>query len=151
MLKEGQMAPEFSLPDANNNRVSLADFKGKNVVLYFYPRDNTGGCTKEALSFKENFPALQEAGAVVIGVSPDSIASHQKFIAKYDLPFILLSDPEREVSGLYGAYGEKKMCGKTTLGIIRSTFIINGEGVIVKVYPKVKPEGHGEEVLRFFS
>jgi len=148
MLKVGDMAPDFSLKDAEEKTVTLSDFKGKKVVLYFYPKDNTSGCTKEACSFRDAYDDILETGAVVIGVSPDSTASHEKFRNKQNLPFYLLSDQDHLVAESFGAWGEKKMYGKTYMGIIRSTFIIDEEGKIVKVYPKVKPADHGTEILK---
>lgn len=149
MLQEGQKAPEFALEDAEGNVVKLSEIKSKFIVLYFYPRDNTSGCTKEALGFKEYYNQFQEKGAVILGVSPDSIASHQKFRDKHELPFILLSDKEKEVAKMYGAFGEKKMYGKTSMGIIRSTFVIDDNLTIIKVFSKVKVAGHAAEVLEY--
>ncbi|MFW5955437.1 MAG: thioredoxin-dependent thiol peroxidase [Rhodothermales bacterium] len=147
MLQEGTQAPEFTLPDENGNEISLGRFKGKKVVLYFYPKDDTPGCTKEACNFRDNYDAILEKGAVVLGVSADSTESHQKFKTKYELPFHLLSDPEKTVIQQYGAWGEKKMYGKTHEGVIRSTYVIDEDGKIAKVFPKVKPDEHGVEVL----
>lgn len=147
MLKEGDKAPDFTLKNDEDKNVSLSDFIGKKVVLYFYPRDNTPGCTREAISFKNSNDEILAAGAVVIGVSKDSPASHKKFRDKQDLPFYLLSDPNHEVIEAYGAWQEKKLYGKTSMGIVRSTFIIDEKGMILKVYPKVKPDNHGKEVL----
>lgn len=149
MLQEGQKAPDFALEDAEGNVVKLSEIKSKFIVLYFYPRDNTSGCTKEALGFKEHYNQFQGKGAVILGVSPDSIAFHQKFRDKHELPFILLSDKEKEVAKMYGAFGEKKMYGKTSMGIIRSTFIIDDNLTIIKVFPKVKVAGHAAEVLEY--
>lgn len=151
MLSEGQVAPDFSLFDSNGEKISLSHFAGKRIILYFYPRDNTSGCTKEAVSFKEAYDAIWGLGTVIIGISPDSVSSHQKFKEKYELPFILLSDPEKEAAKLYGAWGEKTMYGKKTMGIIRSTFIIDSNGKIAKVFPKVKADGHGFEVLDYLK
>jgi peroxiredoxin Q/BCP len=151
MVKEGDKAPDFSLPgidQGGTERVfSLADYRGQKVILYFYPRDNTPGCTTEACDFRDNLHKLKKAGAVVIGVSPDSVASHMKFMDKQGLVFTLLSDTERKVATAYGAYGEKKMYGKTTMGIIRSTFFIDEDGVIKKLWRKVKVAGHVDVVL----
>ncbi len=149
MLSEGTLAPDFALTSDQGEEVSLSQFRGKKVVLYFYPRDNTPGCTKEACSFRDDYSLFTLKGAVVIGVSPDSETSHQKFRAKYSLPFYLLSDPDHQVAELYGAWGPKKMFGRTYEGIIRSTFIIDEEGKIIKVFPKVKPAGHAQEVLAY--
>lgn len=149
MLKEGDIAPDFVLKEASGQEVRLSDFRGKKVVLYFYPKDNTPGCTKEACSFRDVYDYILEEGAVVIGISPDSPDSHQKFKAKQNLPFYLLSDEDHKVAEAYGAWGEKKAYGKTSVGIIRSTFIIDEEGKIIKVYPKVMPAEHGSEILEF--
>ena len=147
MLEEGTMAPDFALPADGGGEVSLSDYRGKKVVLYFYPRDNTSGCTTEACNFRDDYSEIVAAGAAVLGVSPDSVKSHDRFKAKLSLPFALLSDPEHEVAETYGAWGEKKMYGKTYMGIIRSTFVIDEEGKIVKVFPKVKPKNHSQEIL----
>lgn len=151
MLNIGDKAPDFTAKDQNDKPVKLSDFQGKKVVLYFYPRDNTPGCTKEACSFRDNFADLKKAGMVVLGVSPDSAASHQKFIGKYNLPFTLLTDPDKEVLNLYQAYGEKNMYGKITLGVIRTTFMIDEKGNIVHIFKKPKTEIHAEEVLNKFK
>jgi len=147
MLQEGTMAPDFTLPADGGGEVSLSDYRGKKVVLYFYPKDNTSGCTTEACGFRDDYSQLLAAGAAVLGVSPDSVKSHVGFKTKYSLPFALLSDPDHEVAEAYGAWGEKKMYGKTYEGILRSTFLIDEEGCIAKVFPKVKPAGHSQEVL----
>jgi peroxiredoxin Q/BCP len=142
------MAPDFTLPSDGGGEVSLSDYRGKRkVVLYFYPKDNTSGCTTEACNFRDGYPEILAAGAAVLGVSPDSVKSHDGFKLKLNLPFALLSDPEHEVAEMYGAWGEKKMYGRTYMGIIRSTFIIDEEGRIVKVFPKVKVKNHSKEVL----
>ena len=151
MLNEHIKAPAFTLNDMNGNAVSLSDFAGKKVVLYFYPKDNTSGCTKQACAFAGVYNLFAEKNAVVIGVSRDSAASHRKFAEKNNLPFILLSDPEAKVSDLYGVWQEKTMCGKTSMGIVRTTFIINEEGVIEKVMPKVKPDTNAQDVLNFLG
>jgi peroxiredoxin Q/BCP len=147
MLKEGQKAPAFTLEAADGKKLSLADFAGKNVVLYFYPRDNTPGCTREAEAFRDAAAALKKKNAVVLGVSKDSIASHCKFREKYKLNFPLLSDPDGEVLEKYGAWGEKVLYGKKSMGIIRSTVVIGPDGKIKKLFPKVRVDGHAEEVL----
>lgn len=151
MLKQGDKAIEFSLKSYDGKDVSLSDFRGKKIVLYFYPKDNTPGCTKEACGFRDVYDYILDAGAVVIGISPDSQASHEKFINKFNLPFYLLSDEDHKVAEVYGAWGEKKLYGKTYMGIIRSTFIINEELVIEKVFPKVSPENHAEEILNLLN
>jgi len=147
MLEQGQTAPEFTLESDAGEQVSLYDFRGKKVVLYFYPKDNTSGCTKEACSFRDEHSLFVNKGAVVLGVSPDSTESHQKFKAKFSLPFYLLSDPDHKVSEAYGAWGEKKMYGKSYMGIHRSTYVIDEEGMIIRAFPKVKPAEHAKEVL----
>ena len=147
MLAEGTKAPDFTLPDESGNDVSLSAFRGRKVVLYFYPKDNTPGCTTEACSFRDIYDEILALGAVVIGMSADSQKSHTNFKNKFGLPFYLLSDPDKEVLELYEAMGEKKMYGKVYRGILRSTYIIDEEGIIVKAYPKVKPNEHAREVL----
>jgi len=148
MLEVGAKAPDFTLMSDQEKEVSLSDFLGeKDVVLYFYPKDNTPGCTKEACSFRDNLPQIEAKNAVVIGVSPDSVKSHQNFKKKHDLNFILLSDPEHKVAEAYGAWGEKKNYGRVYYGIIRSTFLIGKDGIIKKVFKKVNTKIHGEEVL----
>ena len=147
MLKVGDKAPAFTLKDKENNDVSLSDFAGKKVVLYFYPKDNTSGCTKQACAFAAAYGLFKKKGAVVIGVSRDSTASHVKFAEKYELPFILLSDPELEVIKAYGVWQEKKNYGKVTLGVVRTTFIIDENGNISHIMPKVKPDTNAAEVL----
>ncbi len=149
MLTEGTKAPEFTLTDDQGQEVSLSDFAGKKVVIYFYPKDDTPGCTKEACSFRDNHSAILARGAVVLGVSADGTKAHQKFKTKYDLPYHLLSDPEKKTIQAYGAWGEKQMYGKSYEGILRSTVIVDEQGNVAKVFPKVKPEGHGEEVLGY--
>jgi peroxiredoxin Q/BCP len=147
MLKEGDKAPAFTLTDESGAEVSLSDFAGKKLVVYFYPKDDTPGCTKEACNFRDNYQQFTDKGAVVIGISADSEASHGKFKQKYELPFYLLSDPEKTTIQAFGACGEKKMYGKTYEGIIRSTFLIDENGIVSKVWPKVKPAEHATEVL----
>ena len=150
-LKEGDKAPDFKARDANGNQVKLSAFRGQKVVLYFYPKDDTPGCTKEACSFRDSHSKLTLRGIKVLGVSLDSEASHKKFAAKYDLPFTLLSDPERSVSEAYGTYGEKKFMGRTYMGLHRMTFLIDEKGRIKKIFNKVKPEGHAEQMLEAFK
>lgn len=147
MLKAGDKAPAFSLAADGGGKVSLKDLKGKKVVLYFYPKDDTSGCTTEACEFRDSWSAVKAAGAVVLGVSPDSAASHDKFKAKYKLPFTLLADPDHSVADAFGAWGDKSMYGRKYKGVLRSTFIIDGNGRIATVFPKVKPKGHAAEVL----
>jgi peroxiredoxin Q/BCP len=143
----GDKAPAFTLEDQSGKTVKLSDFKGKKVVLYFYPKDDTPGCTREACSFRDEHSALQKAGAVVLGVSPDSEASHAKFAGKYKLNFPLLADPDHAVSEKYGAWGEKSLYGRKFVGIQRSTFLIDGSGKVARVWPKVKVDGHVDQVL----
>ena len=147
MIKEGQKAPEFSLPSSEGGEVSLKSLKGKPVVLYFYPKDDTPGCTREACAFRDAKAAMRKTGAVVLGVSPDSLAAHDKFTAKYKLNFPLLSDPDKAVAKKYGAFGEKLLYGKKVVGMIRSTFVIDAAGVVRKVFPRVKVDGHDAKVL----
>ena len=147
MLKVGDKAPNFTLKDKNNNSVSLSDFKGKKVVLYFYPKDNTPGCTKQACAFAGAYKEFQTRNVEVIGVSKDSVASHIKFAEKYDLPFVLLSDPNLEAIEPYGVWQEKKMCGRVGFGVVRTTFIIDEEGNVEKIMPKVKPDTNAAEIL----
>ena len=147
MLKNGDRAPDFSLQDKNGNTVSLSDFKGKKVVLYFYPKDNTPGCTRQACAFAGLYREFQNRNIEVIGVSRDGIASHIKFAEKYELPFILLSDPNLEAIQAYGVWQEKKMYGKISFGVVRTTFIIDEQGMIEKVMPKVKPDTNASEIL----
>ena len=151
MLEVGMKAPAFTLPDKDGNLVSLADFAGKTVVLYFYPRDNTPGCTRQACAFAGAYEDFKKIDAVVIGVSKDSQASHQRFAEKYDLPFVLLSDPELTAIQAYGVWQEKQNYGKVSMGVVRSTFVINGEGVIEKVMPKVKPDTNAAEILAYLE
>jgi len=147
-VEEGEPAPNFKLADAGGNKVSLKDFAGKDVILYFYPKDDTPGCTKEACGFRDSWKALSKANVVVLGVSADGAASHQKFIAKYKLPFALLSDPDRKVMEEYGAYGEKMMYGKKTTGVIRSTVWIGPDGRVKKHWARVaNAEAHPAQVL----
>ena len=149
MLEAGMKAPAFTLPDKEGNLVSLSDFAGKRVVLYFYPKDNTPGCTRQACAFAAAYEEFKTLEAVVIGISRDSAASHQKFADKHGLPFILLSDPELTAIQAYGVWQEKKLCGKVSMGVVRTTFVIDGHGVIEKVMPKVKPDTNAEEVLSY--
>jgi thioredoxin-dependent peroxiredoxin len=147
MLNEGDKAPRFSLKNQNGETVKLSDFKGKNVVLYFYPKDDTPGCTTEACDFRDEHSKISKAGAMVLGVSPDDEKRHTKFIAKHSLPFSLLVDADHAVAEKFGAWGEKQLYGKTYMGVIRSTFLIGANGKLAKVWPKVKVAGHAAEVL----
>ena len=146
-LQEGETAPNFTAPTNSGGKGSLADFKGKNVVLYFYPKDDTPGCTKEACAFRDYFGALQKKGAVVLGVSVDSAKSHDKFAKKFGLPFTLVSDGDKKIVQAYGVWGEKSFMGRKYLGTHRVTFLIGPDGRIKKIWPRVKPEEHVEEVL----
>ena len=146
-MKKGDVAPGFTLFDKSGNEISLSDFRGKKVVLYFYPKDNTPGCTRQACAFAANSNAISDKNAVVIGVSKDSVQSHAKFAEKFGLPFVLLSDPELEAIRAYGVWQEKKNYGKTVMGVVRTTFIIDENGVIEHVMEKVKPDTNAEEVL----
>jgi peroxiredoxin Q/BCP len=147
VLKEGDKAPDFTLPASDGSTVSLKDLAGKKVVVYFYPKDSTPGCTVEACSFRDHNAELEQAGAVVLGISKDSIQSHNKFIAKHELPFLLLSDADATMATAYGAWGEKKLYGRTFMGMNRITYLIDEQGNIAKAWPKVKPAQHGEELL----
>jgi len=147
MLKEGQKAPSFRLSSGDGGSVALEDYRGTPVVVYFYPKDDTPGCTREACAFRDSQAQIRKTGAIVLGVSPDSVASHQKFRDKYKLSFPLLSDPDKGVAKKFGAYGEKTLYGKKVVGMIRSTFIIDSDGIVRKVFPKVRVDGHAEKVL----
>jgi peroxiredoxin Q/BCP len=145
--KVGQIAPDFTLSDENGDSHTLSDYQGKTVLLYFYPKDDTSGCTTEACNFRDDYSAYQDAGVVILGVSADDEKSHLKFKSKYDLPFTLLADVDKEVVQKYGVWGQKKMYGKEYMGIFRTTFLIDKEGEIIKVFENVKPATHSEEVL----
>ncbi len=146
-LKAGDPAPPFEGPDQHGNTVKLSDYAGQNLILYFYPKDNTPGCTAEAVNLKENYEKLAAEGFAVVGISPDTVASHQRFAEKYDLPFPLIADPEKKILNDYGVWGEKKNYGRTYMGVHRTTFVINGEGVITHVITKVKTREHAEQIL----
>ena len=147
MLEIGMKAPDFTLKDKNGNDFTLSSLLGKKVVLYFYPKDNTPGCTRQACAFAGAYKQFEAKGVEVIGISKDSIASHVKFAEKYDLPFVLLSDPDRIAIEAYGVWQEKKMCGKVSMGVVRTTFIIDEDGNIEKVMPKVKPDTNAADIL----
>ena len=151
MLEVNTMAPDFALPDKDGNSVSLADFRGKKVVLYFYPKDNTPGCSRQACAFAKAYDAFKKDNIVVMGISKDSVASHQKFAEKYSLPFILLSDPELVAIQAYDVLQEKKLYGKVSMGVVRSTYIIDEKGIIEKVMPKVKPDTNADEILAYLK
>lgn len=151
MLEPNTKAPDFTLPNQNGEMVSLSDFLGKKVILYFYPKDNTPGCTRQACAFAAANAELEEAGAVVIGISKDSVASHQKFVQKQNLPFILLSDPELQTIEAYGVWQEKKLYGKVSMGVVRTTYLIDEQGMIEKVMPKVKPDTNAAEILEYLK
>ena len=146
-MEIGMLAPDFTLLDKDGKEVSLSDFRGKRVVLYFYPRDNTPGCTRQACAFAGAYAGFREKNVEVIGVSRDSVASHVKFAEKYSLPFILLSDPELTAIKAYGVWQEKKLCGKVSMGVVRTTFVIDENGKIERVMPKVKPDTNAAEIL----
>lgn len=147
MLEIGQKAPQFTLFDKDGKEVSLSDFLGKKVVLYFYPKDNTPGCTRQACAFAESYEGFRTKGVEVIGISKDSVASHVKFAEKYSLPFVLLSDPDLVAIKAYDVWQEKKMCGKVSMGVVRTTFIIDENGNIERIMPKVKPDTNASEIL----
>ena len=151
MLKLGMKAPDFTLLDKNGEKVSLSDYLGKTIILYFYPRDNTPGCTRQACAFAAAYEDFKSENVVVIGISKDSVASHLKFAQKYDLPFILLSDPELSAIQAYGVWQEKKLYGKVSMGVVRTTFIIDNEGNIEKIMPKVKPDTNATEILTYLK
>lgn len=151
MLQVGDPAPDFTLPDAEGTPVSLADFRGQRVVLYFYPKDNTPGCTKEACGFRDALPEFEALDTAVLGISPDGATSHQKFRDKYELPFRLLSDPESTIATAYGSYGLKKFMGREYMGVMRHTFVIGADGCIEQIYRKVKPEAHAQQILASLS
>ncbi|MDX9791485.1 MAG: thioredoxin-dependent thiol peroxidase [Candidatus Kapaibacterium sp.] len=150
-LTLGKSAPDFIFESNGESEISLNDYKGKWVILYFYPKDNTSGCTKEACEFRDNMERISAYDAVVLGVSPDNTASHDKFKAKHNLNFTLIADPEKEICNLYNVMGEKSMYGRKYVGVIRSTFIINPEGIIVKIFSKVKVNGHVDEVIKLLQ
>ena len=151
MLTIGTQAPDFTLFDKDGNAVSLSQFLGKRIVLYFYPKDNTPGCTRQACAFAGAYKEFEARDVVVIGISRDSVASHQKFAEKYELPFILLSDPDRQAIEAYGVWQEKKNYGKVSMGVVRSTYLIDAEGKIEAVMPKVKPDTNAAEILEMLS
>ena len=147
MLEVGMKAPDFTLNDKDGNAVSLSDFAGKKVVLYFYPKDNTPGCTRQACAFAGLYSEFERRGVEVVGISKDSVASHIKFAEKYGLPFVLLSDPELVAIKAYDVWQEKKMCGKVGMGVVRTTFVIDEQGNIQEIMPKVKPDTNAQEIL----
>ena len=147
MLQEGMKAPDFALPDQDGNQVTLSQFRGKKVVVYFYPKDNTTGCTRQACAFRDAFAQFQAMDVIVIGISKDTEASHQRFIQKFELPFLLLSDPDLTAIKAYEVWREKKMYGKTAFGTARTTFVIDEQGMIVKVFEKAKPDTNAAEIL----
>lgn len=151
MLEVGMKAPDFCLMDKDGNSVGLSDFADKKVVLYFYPKDNTPGCTRQACAFAANYEQFQAQDVVVIGISKDSVASHLKFAQKYNLPFVLLSDPELQAIQAYGVWQEKKLYGKVSMGVVRTTYLINEQGIIEKVMTKVKPDTNAAEILVYLA
>ena len=151
MLEAGTKAPDFTLMDKDGNTIRLSDFLGKKVVLYFYPKDNTPGCTRQACAFAASYEQFKTQNVIVIGISKDSVASHLKFSQKHDLPFILLSDPELQAIQAYGVWQEKKLYGKVSMGVVRTTYIIDEQGIIEKVMPKVKPDTNTAEILTLLA
>ena len=151
MLEVGMKAPDFTLLDKRGNSVSLSDFLGKKVVLYFYPKDSTPGCTRQACAFAQNHSNFKDKNVVVIGISKDSVASHLRFAEKYELPFVLLSDPELQAIQAYGVWQEKKLYGKVSMGVVRTTFLIDAQGNIEKIMPKVKPDTNAAEILAYLG
>ncbi len=151
MLEEKKAAPNFELKDQDGSFVKLSDYAGKNVVLYFYPKDDTPGCTVEACGFRDNYAAFEENGIVVLGVSPDDPRSHAKFIQKFDLPFTLLADTDHAVAESYGVWGLKKFMGKEYMGVLRTTFVIGPDQNLIKIFSNVKPENHYQEILALFG
>ena len=151
MLKEGMKAPDFSLCDKNGKEIKLSEYLGKRVILYFYPKDSTPGCTRQACAFATAYEDFKGLNTTVIGISKDSVASHEKFASKYNLPFILLSDPERKAIEAYGVWQEKKLYGKPSMGVVRTTFIIDENGIIEKVMEKVKPDTNAKEILDYIK
>lgn len=148
MIEAGQPAPTFTLPDQDGREVALEDLRGRPVVIYFYPKDDTPGCTTQACGIRDQWAEFEAAGAAVLGISPDTVDSHAAFAGKYDLPHTLLADPEREVLTAYGAWGEKVLYGKTTVGVIRSTFLVDAEGTVAKVWKRVQTKTHADRVLQ---
>jgi peroxiredoxin Q/BCP len=146
-LKEGDKAPAFTVATNGTGTVSLKDYAGKNVILYFYPKDDTPGCTKEACAFRDGFEDFKKKGAVILGVSPDSVKKHDKFVEKFKLPFMLLADEDKQIANAYGVWGEKSFMGRKYMGVFRVTFLIGPDGKIKKIWPQVKPEEHAAEVL----
>jgi len=151
MIEEGEPAPDFTLPSDTGEQVTLSGFRGKPVVLYFYPKDNTSGCTTQACAIRDAWGDFQAAGAVVLGVSPDNVASHAKFRDSFDLPFTLLADTDHAVAELYGVWAEKSRYGRTYMGIVRSTFVIDADGTVIKIMAKVQPATHADEVLEVLA
>lgn len=151
MLETGMKAPDFTLADQNGNTVSLSDFGGRKVILYFYPKDNTSGCSRQACAFRDAYDGFREMDAVVIGISKDSVKSHVNFANKFDLPFILLSDPDLTAIQAYDVWREKKLYGKVSMGVVRSTYIIDEQGIIEKVMTKVKPDTNAAEILQYLA
>lgn len=150
-IKVGDIAPDFELTDQFNDAHKLNDYRGKKVILYFYPKDNTPGCTTEACGFRDNYSTFRQNGIVILGVSADSTESHAKFQEKYSLPFTLLADTDHKISEIYGVWQPKKLMGKEYFGIVRTTFVIDEKGKIVKIYEKVKPETHAQEIIELFD
>jgi peroxiredoxin Q/BCP len=150
-LKEGDKAPDFNVPSSAGKHISLKDYKGKYIVLYFYPKDDTSGCTVQACGFRDSFKNIEKLNAVILGVSPDGLKSHEKFIEKFDLPFILLSDEDKQICQNYGVWQEKSMYGRKYMGVARTTFVIDKNGKIIKIFEKVKPQDHEQEVIEILK
>lgn len=150
-VKVGNKAPSFNLPASNGKNIKLSDLKGKYIVLYFYPKDDTPGCTIEACGFRDEFKAIEKLDAVILGISPDSLVKHDKFISKYNLPFLLLSDENKKMCDDYGVWVEKNMYGRKYMGVARTTFIIGKDGKLLKIFEKVKPKEHNQEVIEFLK
>lgn len=151
MLQIGEKAPDFTLKDKDGNEITLSEFRGKKVVVYFYPKDNTPGCTRQACAFRDSYEGFRKEGIVVIGISKDSVASHQKFAENFELPFLLLADPDRVAIEGFGVWQEKKQYGKISFGVVRSTFILDEQGVVIKVFPKANPDTNATDILNFLQ
>lgn len=151
MLQIGEKAPDFKLKDKDGNEITLSEFRGKKVVVYFYPKDNTPGCTRQACAFRDSYDGFRKEGIVVIGISKDSVASHQKFAENYELPFLLLADPDRVAIEGFGVWQEKKQYGKVSFGVVRSTFVLDEQGTVIKVFPKANPDTNAADILAFLG
>lgn len=151
MLQIGEKAPDFKLKDKDGKEITLSEFRGKKVVVYFYPKDDTPGCTRQACAFRDSYEGFRKEGIVVIGISKDSVASHQKFAEKYELPFLLLADPDRVAIEGFGVWQEKKQYGKVSFGVVRSTFVLDEQGTVIKVFPKANPDTNAADILAFLG